>query len=62
MIMITNMKEVLWKTRKIGINNTAFKDGSDIRDFTEEDILEVDEFWFALFRCKVLIRSRAQQV
>ena len=50
-------KQELWKAREVGVNNPAFcKDGSNLRDFMEEDILEARPF----LEQNLLIRSRAQ--
>lgn len=58
-MIVTNMNKALWKTREVGMNNPAFcKDGRNLRDFTEEDILEAWPF----LEQKLLIRSRAQEV
>ena len=49
-------KQELWKAREVGVNNPAFcKDGSNRRDFMEEDILQARPF----LEQNLLIRSRA---
>lgn len=52
MTITTNKNKMLWKARKIGIKNLAFrKDRRTLRHFTEE-IFEVDDFRFDIFQSK----------